>query len=562
MARVPRSGMGSLLASAERFAMAYPGLAGALDATSMDPSLERVREGLFFLGATLIDQIQRHEAEGYRALAEVVAPAVTRSFPAATIAQLTARDGGCRRVPAGAEISDGASCRFRLVSDVEVGPLRVEDARITATGGRQALTFRLVATSAAGLRSSVGRKLRLYIDGSRDAASLLLSHVLSHGVRAEITVAARDACPLLVGAYGMRAEEAIAPEPDGPPTAMGFFREYFLLPEKFCFFEVAGITEALQDGDTEARICIGFDAPLLPRAYPAPDALRPNCVPVVNLFRATCEPRIFDGSLSTFPLRVAGLSHNQGGVFAVRSVTATPTTRSADVVVVPRLGRFSSAGLALSFPYAFSTKLVSAPDEEEPHVVLSVTAPRGRKPRFEPHVLSIDVIATNAGHGSQVRTGDLSKPGAGFPADVAVRNIVPTSPHVPAPTGPELARQAFQRAAVPSDDALFNLKSLLGSMVPRHGVDAASIASNLAKIRAIEAMDVTVAIDRERAARGYQAALAIDETPFQGTGDVALFVRLLHATLDAQASANRFFRCEARCTKSGARIYWPPREET
>ncbi len=561
MATIPRSGTRSLFASAERFAAAYPGLAGSLHETSLDPSLERVREGLFFLGATLIDQIQKHEAEGYRALAEVVAPAIARPFPAATIVELTARDGACRRVPAGAEVGDGASCRFRLVSDVEVGPLRVEDVRITARGERQALTFRLRAPGGVGLCASVGRKLRLYVDGSRDGALLLLAHVLAHAVRPEITVSGREPSPLLLGGYGTRADEAIAPESDGP-AAMGLLREYFLLPEKFSFFEIAGIAEALQDGDAEARITIELDSPLPSRAYPPPDGLRPNCVPAVNLFRATCEPRTFDGSLSAFPLRVAGLSRDQGEVFSIRSVQAIATTGSAEAVLVPRLGRFSAAGLPLRFPYAYSTKLVPSPGDGEPHTVLSLSSPRGRKPRFEPHVVSIDVLATNAGRGSQVRTGELSKPGAGIPADVQVRNIVPTSPYVPAPIGSELARQTFQHAAVPSDDALFNLKSLLGSMVPRRGVDAASVAANLAKVRGVEALEVAVALDRARAGRGYQATLAIDETPFQGTGDVALFVRLLHATLDARAGTNGFYRCLATCTKSGARILWPPPEET
>jgi type VI protein secretion system component VasA len=146
-----------------------------------------------------------------------------------------------------------------------------------------------------------------------------------------------------------------------------------------------------------------------------------------------------------------------------------------------------------------------------------------------------------------------------MPPGVRVRNIVACSAYVRPPVGAELALHVAVRAAVPDGDALHTLQSRLFALVPRQG-DPAVARAHAARVAAIQRFDIETAADSARACRGYDVRLAIDETPFQGLGDVALFVRLLHAALESQASAGRFYRCDATCVKSGTRIAWPPAE--
>jgi type VI protein secretion system component VasA len=89
-------------------------------------------------------------------------------------------------------------------------------------------------------------------------------------------------------------------------------------------------------------------------------------------------------------------------------------------------------------------------------------------------------------------------------------------------------------------------------------MSAASVQGHLARIAALHSLRVEKVSDPSRGQRGYEVRLAIDETPFQGLGDVALFVRLLHGAFEAQASVGRFYRCQATCVKSGASVVWPP----
>ena len=507
----------------------------------------------------MIDRIRDFEADGQRALAEVVAPALMRPFPAATIVEVTSPT--VQRVPAEAEVTTRGETpyRFRLLHDVETGPYRVQNARIVRTAaGEESLQFDVVSTSEAPLEHAMSDTLRIYVDAPRESASLVTAHVLGHTQRAELLAQGQRARTLqLLPDYGTRAEDALAPEPDGPLTGAEFLREYFLLPEKFAFLELKGLFRALLGTPArQATVALRFDAPLPARVSLTGDALRAHCVPAVNLFRTTSEPRIFGPGASNFAVRVAGLSPKNSAVYAIVGARATPVSSAAgsspSIPMAP-VRRFGAGELSASFPYAYSLRFARSGGQTVP--MLSLTSPRGTEPLLTPHIISLDLLATNGD--CPVRPGELSEPGRNVPNGVRVRNVVPASPFVPASVGTELALHAFVRSAAPGGDPFFALKSLLFSLVPQNGLDPALVAAQRARIHGLESLAMETAIDKGKARRGYRASFSIDEAPFRGLGDVALFVRLLHRTLDAQTSVNRFYRCEARCKKSGVRFVWP-----
>jgi type VI secretion system protein ImpG len=557
MARLPKSGVGSLFAAAERLAEAQPALAGSLARTSNDPSLERVREGLFYLGATIVDQIRELELDGFRAIADVVAPALARPFPAATVIELSVAEGPVERVLAGAEVTSrgSLSCRFRTVSDVDVGPVRIDGLRL---GEQGSLRFELIAGGQAPRAAAVGDRLRLFVEGPRDSSLLLVAHALAHGGRAELSFEGGTGAVRVEG-YGLGADDVLAPEPDGPSTGLALLREYFLLPEKFAFLELRGIPAALSGSRADrATVTLSFDAPLPPRASLAGGRLRPNCTPAVNLFPATSEPRVFRPGRSQFPVRVAGLSRDHGGVYAVLSASALVCSGAADPIRLPPLRRFGAAQLGAAFPYAYSVKVVASTMHDEPDVFVAICSPRGARTVSEPHVVSLELLATNRDRASMVLPGELVDAGLGMPSRVHLRNVVATSPYVPPAAGLELALQTLAQTAIPGADPLFSLKSLLFASVPRARVAAAVLRANLARIDALERLQIGVGVDQGRTRRGYVASFELDDSHFDGLGDVALFVRLLHHALEAQSSVNHFYRCNAVCTKSGARLRWPP----
>ncbi|MGH7296520.1 MAG: type VI secretion system baseplate subunit TssF, partial [Polyangiaceae bacterium] len=380
------------------------------------------------------------EGDGQRALADVVAPDLLRPLPAATIVEL-ATERSVRRVPAGAEVTTVGPrpCRFRTISEVRVGPWAVEAARVE---GPHTLSFDLAAAEGVSLTDAVGSvRPRFFVEGAQSALRLV-AHVLAHTTRAELSFEGGGA-PVALGVihpYGMRADQALAPEPDGPHTGLSLLREYFVLPEKFSFFSIGGLPAALRGSSARrATVTLTFGEPLPAQAQAAP-TIRAHCVPAVNLFRTTAEPWVFEAGRSSSPVRVAGHTREQGGVYAILGASATAHGAGpAEPIALRPVRRFAAGASSPGFPYAFSTKLVAPPGRSEPEVVLCLTCPRGRPPVLAPHVVSLDLLATNRHRAGRLRPGEISEPGARVPRGVRVRNITPCSPYVPPPVGPELA---------------------------------------------------------------------------------------------------------------------------
>jgi type VI secretion system protein ImpG len=455
-------------------------------------------------------------------------------------------------------------CRFRTTSDLRLAPWHVEAARAERSAERpHTLRFDLVATGDPSLGEAIGNIRPRFFVGGPDALSLV-AHVLSHTARAEIVLENSDSALSLgeVLPYGTRADQALAPEPDGPHTGLTLLREYFLLPEKFCFFALGGLTAALRDSAARrATVTLTFRKPL-PSQVTSSLSIRAHCVPAINLFAATAEPWIFELGRSSAPLRVAGTPRTQGGIYAVSGVSALSCEDGeAEPIALAAARRFAAATLPESFPYAYSTKLVTVPGQAEPEAVLCLTSPRGQAPALSPHVISTQLLATNRARAGRLRPGELCERGPGMPSGVRVRNITPTSCYVAPPTPIELARHVAVRAAVPDGDALYALRSRLFALVPRRGADQAAVRAHVARVLALQHLEAGVALDRAGSRRGYEIHITLDETPFSGLGDVALFVRLLSAALEAQTSIGHFVRVAATCTKSGARLAWPAEEQ-
>jgi type VI secretion system protein ImpG len=538
---------------AAQWARAQPGIAAMAGAFASDPAQERVREGLLFLGASLIDQVGRLEADGHRSLADIVAPDVGRPFPSATIVELSSPPGRVVYAPAGAElVSAGETrCRFRLSHGIDVSSVRLQNCRVEPNE-RLSLRFSLVADGGQPLAASIGRSLRLFIDEPRESAFLLLHHLLSHTSRVDVRRSGTESRAVRgVRPFGMA--EALLPPIDGVSDTASLVREYFLFPEKFLLLDVLGIQEALRPDDAKATVIFRFDAPLPQQVRTGPNALRANCTPAINLFPTTAEPRLSPPAATSFALRVAGLGAEESSVYEVLEVSATDPRSGATSIIAP-VRRFGAVALDDRVPYAFTTQ---RSDELDPALVLSLTSPPDRKPVVEPHAFSVAILATNGSAGARVRPGELAESGAGMPRDVSARNVVPTSPYVPAPTPQASALRVVARGQVPRQDPRHVLQTTLYALLPSWALRDGAAAALTAKVDAIEAFDLRPTANRRRTQRGYAAILTIDDSAFNGLGDVALFQRVLHQVLDSRASLNRFFTTEVRCTKSGARLVWP-----
>jgi hypothetical protein len=94
------------------------------------------------------------------------------------------------------------------------------------------------------------------------------------------------------------------------------------------------------------------------------------------------------------------------------------------------------------------------------------------------------------------------------------------------------------------------LRAILLALVPTRGVPETVARAHRRKIEAIESVDVTVASADH--GDGYLVSLSVDESAFEGAGDVEIFATVVHRVISSTASLDAPIRLEARLRVAGA----------
>jgi type VI secretion system protein ImpG len=284
-----------------------------------DPHVERLLEGVAFLGARVRQRLDDAFPELTDALLGVLYPHYLAPFPSCLMAQLAPRRDlqGSATVPQGTlvqtEAIDGTSCRFRTTAPVRLWPIEIETVRLAglplpslpvrlANGAAGVLRITLRCTEASATFERLGLdRLRLHLRGGRQVSQGLYELLCSHVVAVAFADNAADPNPVVrpasaVQPAGFAPEEALLPWPAQGFAGFRLLAEYFAFPEKFLFVDIAGI-----DGKTLAGAGAGAGNRLelflyldqvpseLERAVDA-GAFALGCVPLVNLFPQRCEP--------------------------------------------------------------------------------------------------------------------------------------------------------------------------------------------------------------------------------------------------------------------------------
>ena len=305
------------------FAEAYPKIAGRLGVDGfevLDPYVERLLEGVAFLNARIQLELELQHPQFTAHLLEVVCPHYLGPTPSMMVAELVP-DPGSAALDAGAPLprgtvlrsrpveGAGAACVFRTAHDVTLWPLTIAEAeRIEGRGGLVAAGVAGPAEARSGVRLRLRReggrplselpldRLTLFL-GGRGPAGLRLHDLLATGTCAVIarsTDRRVDWSLPLAGVpqtRGLAPEEALLPRPRRSFDGYRLLQEYFAMPERLAFLDLAGLAPALARCEgpeldvylllrtTETGAAAGLDA----------GAFRLGCVPAVNLFERRCD---------------------------------------------------------------------------------------------------------------------------------------------------------------------------------------------------------------------------------------------------------------------------------
>jgi type VI secretion system protein ImpG len=301
------------------FAEAHPKIAGRLrlaaDAVD-DPHVERLLEGVAFLGARVQHRLDDEFPELTDALLGVLYPHYLAPFPSCAMVQFHCppdRDGP-GQLPAGlsldAEPVRGDRCRFRTAWPQTLWPIEIESVKLAALplpavpanplapGAVSVLRIGLRCLGQGATFASLGLdRLRCFLRGPHAVSLPLLELLSAHVLSVAYADGAADTAPAILPAsavapVGFAPEEALLPWPARSFSGFRLLSEYFAFPDKFLFVDFTGIErKTLLRAGNRLEILVYLDRhqPELERLVGV-DTLALGCVPVVNLFPQHCEP--------------------------------------------------------------------------------------------------------------------------------------------------------------------------------------------------------------------------------------------------------------------------------
>jgi type VI secretion system protein ImpG len=310
------------------FAETYPKVAGRLELgsdVSPDPHVERLIESFAFLTARIQQNLDSEFPEIATELLNILHPQYLNPIPSMAVAtfevdprrgKLTSGHVIPRHTPLFTHAAQGESiCRFRTCYPVTLWPVDVAEAAFESPAHYPFLdaatdvtsVLRLRIESRAGSLAELGLdRLRFYLNGDRMAIDALYETLFCQcaGVmllpegettRRPVRLTADALQPV-----GFERDDEVIPYPSFSLPAYRLVQEYFTLPQKFLFVDVAG----LERHGSER----GFDLLILLRRAPGNwlevdrDTFVLGATPVINLFPRTTEPIRLDHRRSEYPL--------------------------------------------------------------------------------------------------------------------------------------------------------------------------------------------------------------------------------------------------------------------
>ena len=304
------------------FAREYPRVASRLGLDGLecaDPYVERLLEGFAFLAARVQLKLDARHPQFTQHLLELVYPGLQGPIPAAAIVEFVPdlEEGSLKegvRIERGAPLKtplgkgERTSCEFRTAQQVTLWPLTVTEAKYVSGAGalgaqgaridpraKAAVRLRLACAPGVTLGTLPLESLDFYIKATPGLASRIYEQLHANCVGVQLRALPATGSdfalpPESIRELGFDDDAALL-----PPTRAGFngfrlLREYFMLPERFLFFRVDGLRDAVRacrTGEAELTILLDRIQPALENALDA-SQFRLNCTPVVNLFPKIC----------------------------------------------------------------------------------------------------------------------------------------------------------------------------------------------------------------------------------------------------------------------------------
>jgi type VI secretion system protein ImpG len=595
------------------FAEQFPKIAARLGMHGLavdDPYVERLLEGVGFLAARVQLKIDAEFPRFTQALLEIVYPHYLAPTPSMLVAQLKPDPNDPNlavgpTVPRGSPLSsvaasdEATACEFRTSQDVTLWPVEVVSASYfsfapdlplnalpIAQKIKGGLRIRLKSTAGLKFNQTAIDRLCFYLAGRDDVANKLYELCLGTGLGALVLPSGGGAKwhellpATALRPVGFTDEEALLPVTLRSFQGYRLLQEYFAFPQRYRFFEVAGLSRAIRrvDGDQlELVILLGRgDATL--EAVVDRSNLALFCTPAINLFDKRADRIHVDDSSYEYHVVADRTRPQDFEVYTVTEVVGHGIGTDSEQQFMPFYSAYSSDRDHQQSAYYTTRReprLVSATAKRRgsrssyigSEVFLSLVDPTQAPFSGDLRQLSIRTQCTNrdlvllmpVGIGSSDLTLDVAAP----VASIRVLNG-PSRPYAP------LADGAVSWRAV--SHLSLNYLSLVqstreeGAAALRDLLELYAVSTDASAMRQIEgirSVNVGRVVRRLRGpgplafGRGLEITLQIDELAFEGASAYVLG-SVLDRYFSRHVSMNSFTETVLRSEGRGEMYRWVP----
>jgi type VI secretion system protein ImpG len=554
---------------AHEFSLKHPAIAPYLSATSSDPDVERLLQGVAFLTGLVREKLDDDFPEIVHGLMDIIFPHFLRPIPSFCMAAFKPKAGlmDTLQIPAGVSITSspmqGTECRFRTCFPTEVHPLTLLEAEAEHRPGHLPRLKMTLMLKGRDLSQWNPQTLRFYV-GENFEQSTALFMLLTHGLQhiELIPLEGGSVCHLPASALrpsGLDIQNGLFPYPTQSFLGFRLWQEYFAFPQKFFLFDLLHWNRWQARG-SGSKFAVHFV--LKNAALPVPRLNERQillfAVPLVNLFAHDADPVLNDHCSER--IRIAptrqGAQHMQ--IFSVDQVVGiqrgTLARKEYHPLELFHLDEGSNSVYQLV--HALS------PLDGSPELFLSFPL-TPEQPPPQPETLTFRLTCTDGALSEQLRRGDISGRSSDLPELVTLSNVMSPTAWVMPPLGKNLLWKFLSHLAM-NFRALYDkesLQNLLELYNYPEGRDKNKIAANLKRIKGlmeVEAGPVDRVV-RGALLRGQKVRITARQDHFANLGDLYLFASVMDLFWGTCSPMNSFVQFELKEQLSGESYQWPPR---
>ncbi len=340
--------LSALRTRASKFAEKHPKIAGRLRLTGDavdDPHVERIIQGFAYSAARIRQKLDDDFPELTDTLLEALYPQYLAQIPSMSIMKIIPSremDEVVRIEPGFAvetEIVRGDRCRYQTTQPVTLSPIAITACALAKPpfrapprpdlSARACLSFTIGLTNSMKDMAELGLEdLTFFIKTPYVTATALYELMLNQTVGIAIGRHADDEKAVRIPLknlqpYGFEDEAAALPFPKRGFPGFRLLTEFFAMPEKFLFFRLSGLRDALRHMEgTDFQLFFYFGAPAdkLLKSVNV-NSFDLHCAPVINLFPQRAEPIHIDQTSHEYELLPDARRNHTREIYSVTDVS-------------------------------------------------------------------------------------------------------------------------------------------------------------------------------------------------------------------------------------------------